>query len=111
MQLQPLQAMAQIPGDFWFLMDPFQGIQNPHVLERDFRNKIQWRGIQLDRKLLERGEKMERVVRLTQAFRMPELHINHIKQKNIVPVRNYPEATGVEGLGVQREVCSRIMPG
>ena len=103
-QLQPLLAPAPSDGDFWLLIDPFQGLQDPHNLERDFRDRVRWRGSQLDRRLVERGEQMGRVVTLTQSFRMPETHIEHIKAKHVLPIKNYPQAPGVKGFGVLREV-------
>ena len=85
------------------MMDDYQGLQDPHALERGFRNKINWRGARLDGKLIEQGVQANRVCKLTKSFRSPELITNHIKKEKLVPSTDVPEASAVEGLGVHRE--------
>ena len=77
------QHAMSLRGDCWLMMDDYQGLQDPHALEKGFRDKINWRGTRLDEKVLEQGMHDNRVVKLTKSFRSPQLLTNHIKKENL----------------------------
>ena len=83
---------------------PLQGCatQDEHALERGFRNTVQWRGSQLDPKLLDRGFKEDKFIQLEESFRMPAKILSHIKESHILPTKDLPVPPKVEGLGVTR---------
>ena len=85
-------------------MDPYQGCapQDEHALERGFRNTVQWRGNQLDPKILNRGFKENKFIQLDESFRMPAKILSHIKESHILPTKDMPVPPKVDGLGVTR---------
>ena len=90
-------------GDFWITMDTFQGLQDTHSLHKGLGNQLEWKGNLVDAKILEKGFKSGKFVKLRECFRMPRAIINHIDSEKVLPTSDLPKANDVKSLGVVEE--------
>ena len=90
-------------GDFWITLDPFQGLQDTHSLHKGLGNQLEWKGNLVDAKILEKGFKGGKFVKLRECFRMPRAMINHIDSEKVLFTSDLPAAKNVKCLGVVEE--------
>ena len=99
---QSLELQSLEKQDFWVLFDNFQGIKDVHAMEKGYGNKLYWVGHQLDEKMLKEGAKRGRIFFLSNSFRMSKNILNHIKETNVIPFKDFQVYSTIEGIQVSK---------